>query len=61
MCSNSDKYVKEGGGKGMKVPCHLFFTGETRFIDILKNVLPKNLNTYLRGTNFHEFRDICKT
>lgn len=36
------KTVNEGDGKGMKVPCRLSFTGESKFIDVLKKSLPNN-------------------
>lgn len=37
------KAVNQGDGKGMKVPCKLFFSGEGSFINILKDQLLKNL------------------
>ena len=37
------KAINQGDGKGMKVPCKLYFLAEDSFIHILKQQLPKTL------------------
>ena len=37
------KAINQGDGKGMKVPCKLYFSAEDSFIHILKQQLPKTL------------------
>ena len=37
------KAINQGDGKGMKVPCKLYFSADDSFINILEQQLPKTL------------------
>ena len=37
------KAINQGDGKGMKVPCKLYFSANENFIKILKEKLPKTM------------------